>query len=152
MSKQFYVQLTHGIQGGIMPPNPTSIQTLTSAPENGQPSLLFKQTKRSHDQPKLPDEPTIQSTAAVSKISQIDGLIAELEGILKKLPTENPPGGKDIYGLDIGLMYGSDNVEWMNAAPSGCGGGFSEVEPTPEQIEQFKRAVAIVEEIGNLSQ
>ena len=135
-----------------MAPNPTSVQELTSAPSGGQPSLLFKQSKRSHEEAKLPDEPTIQSTASVSNIGKVDGLVAELEKILKVLPTDDSPVARDIYGLDIGLMYGSDNIQWANTVSGGCGGGDSEVTPTEEEKKQFMRAVAIVEEIGNLSQ
>jgi len=85
-----------------------------------------------------------------SDVKKIDQLVAELEKILKDLPTEQPPGSADIYGMDIGLMYGSDKVEWMNGGPEGCGGGLSGVIATDEQKEQFKRAVAIVEELAEL--
>ncbi|KAG8802822.1 hypothetical protein FRC17_006332 [Serendipita sp. 399] len=150
MSKQFYIRLTHGITGGIVPPNPTSVQTLTSSLADGQSSVLFQRTTRKPEERSLPDEPTTQATLPSSTHSKVDDLIEELEGILKELPTEQPPGSKDIYGLDIGLMYGSDNVEWMNGGPAGCGGGWSDTEVTDKQIEQFKRAVAIVEELGKL--
>ena len=35
----------------------------------------------------------------------------------------------------------------MNGGPEGCGGGTSEVQPTPEEKAKFKRAVDIVHEI-----
>ncbi|KAG8823152.1 hypothetical protein FRC17_009393 [Serendipita sp. 399] len=150
MSKQFCIRLTHGITGGIVPPNPTSVQRLTFSLADGQASVLFQRTTRKPEERSLPDEPTAQATLPSSSHSKVDDLIEELEGILKKLPTEQPPGSKDIYGLDIGLRYGSDNVEWMNGGPAGCGDGWSDTEVTDEQIEQFKRAVAIVEELGKL--
>ncbi|CAG8721517.1 3416_t:CDS:1, partial [Acaulospora colombiana] len=140
------------ITGGFAPPNPTSVQTFTSSLSDGNASILFQQTKRAHDQKRLPDEPTAQATLPTSSHTKVDELISELEGILKKLPTENPPGSKDIYGEDIGLMYGSDNVEWINGGPAGCGEGQSSVEATEEDKKNFKRAIAIVEELAKLGQ
>jgi hypothetical protein len=83
-------------------------------------------------------------------VKEIDELVAELEKILKDLPTEQPPGSADIYGMDIGLMFGSDKVEWANGGPQGCGGGTSEVTATDEQRQRFKRAVEIVEKLAAL--
>lgn len=92
----------------------------------------------------------------------------ELHSILKEIPTELPPGSEDIYGLDTGIMWGSEDLEWavscpslcprryliqfiwaisQNGGPSGCGGGTSDVQPTPEQKAKFKRAVDIVTEL-----
>ncbi|KAG8811310.1 hypothetical protein FRC19_003994 [Serendipita sp. 401] len=151
MTKQFYIRLTHGITGGIVPANPTSVQTLTSSIAGGQGSILFQRTTRKHEEAKLPDEPTAQATLPSSTHTKVDDLIEELEGILKEIPTESPPGSKDIYGMDIGLMFGSDDLQWMNGGPAGCGSGWSENEPTEDQVEKFKRAVEIVEELGKLS-
>ena len=74
-------------------------------------------------------------------------LLEELEGILRELPTESPPGSQDIYGMDTSIMYGSEGLEWQNGGPAGCGGGQSEVQATPEQKAKFKRAVEIVTEL-----
>ena len=175
MSKQFYIRLQHGelnllsispssiinsyfyfyfpgISGGFAPPNPTSVQQITSSLSGGAPSVLLQTTTRGPGQRRLPDEPTAESTLPSSTITKVDKLVAELESILKKLPTELPPGSKDIYGMDIGLTFGNENVEWMNGGPQGCGGGFSEVEVTEAEREEFKRAVAIVEELVKLGQ
>jgi hypothetical protein len=128
------------------------VQQLTSSLSNGVPSILLQTTTRGPGQRRLPDEPTAQSTLPSSTTTDVDRLVTELKAILKKLPTENPPGSKDIYGLDVGLMFGSDDLEWMNGGPQGCGGGVSTVEATDAEREEFKKAVAIVEELVKLGQ
>jgi len=45
------------------------------------------------------------------------------------------------------IFWGSDELQWRNGAPDGCSGTKSEVQPTPEQKDKFKRAVAIVTEL-----
>ncbi|CAE6479038.1 unnamed protein product [Rhizoctonia solani] len=69
---------------------------------------------------------------------------------MKEIPTESPPGSEDIYGLDTAIMWMSDDLEWMNGGPQGCGGGVSYVQPTEEQKAKFKRAVEIVTELTKL--
>jgi hypothetical protein len=90
------------------------------------------------------------STEKTISLTQINELVNELETILREIPVEDPPGSEDIYGLDIGLVWGSDDLEWSNNAPEGCGGGVSEVQPTDVQRRKFKRAVEIIEEIVEL--
>jgi hypothetical protein len=96
------------------------------------------------------------SDAAPKSISASDSsttkLVDELESILKGLPTESPPGSEDIYGLDTSIMFGSNNLEWQNGGPQGCGGGFSEVKVTDAQKADFKRAVEIVTELVGKAQ
>lgn len=77
----------------------------------------------------------------------VDGLVSELHEILKSLPTEQPPGSEDIYGLDTSIAFGSDDLEWFNGGPQGCGGGKSFVKASDEQKAQFKRAVEIVNKL-----
>jgi hypothetical protein len=79
-------------------------------------------------------------------------LVEELEAILKELPTEQPPGSEDIYGLNTGIAFQSGDFEWYNGGPQGCGGGESFVKATEEQKAQFKRAVEIVEQIVSKSE
>lgn len=152
-----------GIAGGFAPPNPTSVQQITSSlNDGGTSSILLQTTTRDPDQRRLPDEPTAQSTfkhdavvdnATKEKVGdRVSKLVGELEAILRKLPMESPPGSKDIYGMDIGLTFGSDNVEWMNGGPQGCGGGVSDVEATDAEREEFKKALAIVDELVKLGQ
>lgn len=66
---------------------------------------------------------------------------------MKELPTEQPPGSEDIYGLNTGIVWGSSNLEWANGGPQGCGGGKSTVQVTEEQKAKFKRAVEIVKQL-----
>jgi len=76
--------------------------------------------------------------------SDVNVLVEELHGILNELPMENPPGSEDIYGLDTSIMWGSEDLEWINGGPQGCGGGTSTVQPTTEEKAKFQRAVEIV--------
>lgn len=49
--------------------------------------------------------------------------------------------------MDTSIAWGSDDLMWMNGGPAGCGGGVSDVQPTEEDKNKFKRAVAIVNEL-----
>lgn len=89
---------------------------------------------------------------SVTKTISIDhntALINELYSILKEIPTESPPGSEDIYGLDVSIAWGSQDLEWCNGGPSGCGGGHSEVQATDDDKKKFKRAVEIVNDLVN---
>lgn len=74
-------------------------------------------------------------------------LVDELQEILKSIPTEEPLGSEDIYGLNTGIMWASDDLVWANGGPEGCVGGESMVQATQEQKVKFKRAVEIVKEL-----
>lgn len=76
-------------------------------------------------------------------------LIDELESILKTIPVESPPGSEDIYGMDTGIAWGSENLQWANGGPAGCGTGVSQTQATDEDKKKFKRAVEIVNELVN---
>lgn len=80
----------------------------------------------------------------MEKDEAVDTLIKELHSILKSIPTEKPRGSEDIYGLGVGLMWGSDDLVWQNVGPEGCGGQ-SEVQATDEHKEKFKRALEIAD-------
>lgn len=71
-------------------------------------------------------------------------MVEELEGILKTIPVESPPGSEDIYGLDTSIMWGSNDLQWSNGGPQGCTGGTSDVKATEEDKKKFNRAVEIV--------
>lgn len=75
-----------------------------------------------------------------------DELLRELQFILMTLPTEQPPGSEDIYGMDTSIMWGSDDFQWVNACTEGSGEP-STVQVTDEQKEKFKRALAIADEL-----
>jgi hypothetical protein len=67
--------------------------------------------------------------------------------ILQSIPTEDPPGSEDIYGMDTSIAWGSEGFEWINRAPGGCGHVPSKVQPTEDDKAKFKRAVKIVKEL-----
>ena len=139
-NKLFFV--FKGITGGFAPPTPNAIHTVTLPLKSGEISIAS--STRQHGTPNLQDE-------LPKKISAEDkhtvALVDELYGILKTIPTESPPGSEDIYGLDTSIAWGSEDLQWMNGGPSGCGGGTSYVQPTAEDKEKFKRAVDIVHEL-----
>jgi hypothetical protein len=62
---------------------------------------------------------------------------------------EDPKGSEDIYGMDTSIAWGSDDLEWYNGGPQGCGGGNSTVKATAKDKAKFKRAVEIVNELVN---
>ncbi|KAH9919234.1 uncharacterized protein B0H18DRAFT_1086703 [Fomitopsis serialis] len=103
---EFSLRLQHGITGGIAPPTPSAIYTIT----------------------RTPSQPSWNITAAVRATT----LVGELYDILKSIPTEQPPGSEDIYGLDTSIAFGSDDLMWMNGGPAGCGTGTSTVQATAE--------------------
>ena len=104
---------------------------------------------RPHGTPTLQD--AVPKSLSASDPSTQE-LVGELHEILKSIPTEQPPGSEDIYKMDVGIAFGSDDLMWMNGGPSGCGGGKSEVQPTAEDKTKFKRAVEIVETLVNKAQ
>ncbi|KAG6906391.1 hypothetical protein DXG01_014157 [Tephrocybe rancida] len=135
---EYSLRLQKGIVGGFAPPTPDAIHTITKA--SGNPSLIVASAIRPEGTRNLQD-------AAPKSLSagDHDVLIDELHKILKELPTEQPPGSEDIYGLNTSIAWGSDDLEWRNGGPAGCGGGQSFVQPTQEQKEKFKRAVEIIQ-------
>jgi hypothetical protein len=68
-----------------------------------------------------------------------------LEGILRKLPTEEVPSA-DIYDRDIGIFWqGPDGFMWANSAPEGCSQSEGGIVVTKEDKDAFNRAVEITE-------
>ncbi|KAJ7092919.1 hypothetical protein B0H15DRAFT_832952 [Mycena belliarum] len=140
---EYFVRLQHGITGGFAPPTPDAVYTLTQMPNT--PSLAITAAVRPSGTPSLQEA----APTALSHSDATSALVDELHGILKAIPMEEPKGSEDIYGLDTSIAWGSDDLEWYNGGPQGCGGGRSMVQPTAEQKAQFKRAVEIVEELVN---
>ena len=133
-----------GIQGGFAPPTPNAIHIITQ-PLN-KDELLITSAIRKEGTP----GPGLQDAAPKfinSKDEHTASLVNELYGILKKLPTENPPGSQDIYGLDTSIAWLSEDLQWINGSPEGCGGGSSSVQPSEDEKAKFKRAVDIVDEL-----
>ncbi|KAG8697323.1 hypothetical protein FRC09_007940 [Ceratobasidium sp. 395] len=139
--QEFFVRLQHGITGGFAPPTPSAIHQLTRSSD--EPANIFIQSMV------RPDGEASLNDLGPKQLPVDDHahLVEELHSILKELPTEQPPGSQDIYGLDTSIAWGSDDLEWTNGGPQGCGGGVSDVQATPEQKEKFKRAVDIVTEL-----
>ncbi|KAF7343131.1 hypothetical protein MVEN_01743500 [Mycena venus] len=137
---EYFLSLQHGIKGGFAPPTPNAVYTLTQVA--GQSSLAITAAVRESGTPSLQE-------AAPKSLGDGDAsaLVDELYGILKTIPMEDPKGSEDIYGLDTSIMWGSEDLEWMNGGPQGCGSGTSMVQPTDEDKAKFKRAVEIVEEL-----
>lgn len=139
---QFYVRLQHGIRGGFAPPTPNEVHVLSRAPDTPN-ELLIQSEIRHSGSPEL--------TGLAPKYVKLgsgsddkESRIAELHQILKSIPTEQPPGSEDIYGLDTQIMWGSDDLEWCNGSPQGCGTDTSIVQPTAADKQKFQRAVDIV--------
>lgn len=84
---------------------------------------------------------------SVSKDEETAALAEELHHIFQTIPTEHPPGSEDIYGMDISIAWGSEDLMWMNGGPQGCGGGKSQNQATDEDKAKFKRAVEIVQKL-----
>lgn len=131
-----------GILGGFAPPTPDAIHTITKSSDNNALAVAsyIRPSGQSSLQEALPKEISADD-------QHTESLIHELQGILKTIPTEDPPGSEDIYGLNTSITWGSEEVQWQNSAPGGCVRGVSEVQPTKEQKAKFKRAVEIVNEL-----
>ncbi|KAH7337857.1 hypothetical protein B0J17DRAFT_573228 [Rhizoctonia solani] len=146
--QQFYLRLQHGIVGGFAPPTPNAIHQLSRGEDD--PNSLFVQSMiRPEGTPSLQENPP-KGLAIGDPSHGANALIDELHSILKEIPTEQPPGSEDIYGMNTSIMWGSDDLEWANGGPQGCGGGTSFVQPTEEQKAKFKRAVEIVNQLTQL--
>jgi len=136
---QFFIRLQHGIRGGFAPPTPNEVHVITRM--SGTPTtLLVRSDVRKKGEPELSSLAPKDVQLAGDKEAQIE----ELHKILKSLPTEQPPGSQDIYDMDTQIAWGSDDLEWCNGGPQGCGGGESSVQPTEAQKAQFSKAVEIV--------
>jgi len=139
---EFYVRLQHGITGGFAPASPSAVYVLSRAKDSPADLVVTSATR--------PDGQASLGQAVPKKLA-VDShaaLIDELHSILKGLPTESPPGSEDIYGLDTSIAWGSDDLEWCNGGPAGCGGGNSETKASDEDKKKFKRAVEIVNELS----
>ncbi|KAF8589126.1 hypothetical protein K439DRAFT_1383746 [Ramaria rubella] len=138
---EFYVRLQHGIAGGFAPPTPSAVHVLSRAKDSPAYITITSAVR--------PDGTASLNEAAPKKIAveHHTSLIEELHSILNGLPTEFPPGSEDIYGLDTSIAWGSDDLQWHNGGPAGCGGGNSNKQASAEDKKKFKRAVEIVNEL-----
>ncbi|CAE6474967.1 unnamed protein product [Rhizoctonia solani] len=146
--QQFLVRLQDGINGGFLNAAPNAIHQLTRSSDT--PGNLFIESMvRPEGDQDLKSHPPKDLPIGDSS-HESNALVEELHSILKTIPTEKPPGSEDIYGLNISIMWMSDDLEWVNTAPQDCMWGESEVKPTEEQKAKFKRAVDIVNELAKL--
>ncbi|KAI0052657.1 hypothetical protein FA95DRAFT_1586553 [Auriscalpium vulgare] len=137
----FALRIQHGITGGFAPPRPSAVHEFSLEPSS-QFIALTSQI-RDHGTPTLLAHPS----KSVHVSDETTALVNELQTILKRLPTENPPS-TDIYQQDIGIFWqGSDGFSWFNAAPSGCGGFESDVKVTDDDKKAFGRAIEITEDL-----
>ncbi|KAJ7594122.1 hypothetical protein C8J56DRAFT_1012477 [Mycena floridula] len=135
---EYSFRLQKGITGGFAPPRPSEIHSITRT--QGSDTVSVESAVRPDGTPQL------QSAGPRSfKSEDHTSLIEELHDILKSIPTESPPGSEDIYGMDTSIFWGSEDLQWCNGGPQGCGGGNSMVKATDEDKVKFKRAVEIVE-------
>jgi hypothetical protein len=129
-----------GIIGGFVPPNPSAVHDLTLEGTDTPHILLLSQ---------FPSDPAAQQVELKPKSIPISddttSLVKELEGILRKLPTEDVPSS-DIYDRNIGIFWqGPDGFMWTNSAPQGCGQYEGGTVVTKEDKDAFNRAVEITE-------
>ena len=116
--------------GGFAPAAPTDAKSVTFIPHTN--TLQIKSS------------PSDSDPTSVKKDDAADALVKELQTILKSIPTEDPRGSQDIYGLGVSILWGSDDFVWQNVGPAGCG-GISDVQATDEDKAKFKRALEIAD-------
>ncbi|KAJ7282608.1 hypothetical protein C8J57DRAFT_1295829 [Mycena rebaudengoi] len=138
---EYYLRLQHGITGGFAPPNPSAVYSLTKPAS--QPALLVVSALRPEGTPSLQDAGQKELTPDAADAALID----ELHAILQAIPTEDPPGSEDIYGMDTSIAWGSDDLQWANGGPQGCSGGTSMVHASDADKAKFRRAVEIVTQL-----
>lgn len=122
-----------GIVGGFAPPAPTAVKTVAYTAQTKELQI----SSSSSLAPRVVKE---------ADFVDVDALVEQLQSILKTLPTEDPKGSEDIYGLDTSIMWGSDNFVWENAGAQGCGTS-STVKATDKDKAQFKKALEIAEKL-----
>ncbi|KAF9003403.1 hypothetical protein BDQ17DRAFT_1356150 [Cyathus striatus] len=140
VAPEFSLRLQRGITGGFAPPTPSEIHTVTRPKD--QSTLNITSAVRPDGTPQLQD-----AAPKALALSDNEALVEELHKILKAIPTEQPPGSEDIYGLDTSIFWGSEDLQWVNGGPQGCGGGTSSVKATEEDKKKFQRAVEIVKSL-----
>lgn len=130
-----------GITGGFAPPLPSAIFTVTSVPT--LPHFQITSALRPYGTPSLQDA----LPKELNKDATTNKLVDELYDILKSIPTESPPGSEDIYGMDTGIAFACEDLQWINGGPAGCGRGTSSVQATDEDKAKFRKAVEIVRQL-----
>lgn len=125
-----------------MPPKPSAIHEIKYAEDTGVTIDTRVRPEGSRDL----HGPTTKTVDADAHGSTVEALVSELKGILQDIP-QSDESSADIYGLDIGILFGSDQVQWRNGAFEGCDAGGADTAPSKEQKAKFERAVEISEEL-----
>jgi len=149
----FSMRIQHGIVGGFAPPTPDAVHTLdldvgevgTTSTADNHPVLKVTSAVRPDGTPEL--QGALPKTLPVPAESAEEKAIHELRDLLKGLPTEQPPGSEDIYGMNSSIAWMSKDLEWCNGGPQGCNGSDSFVKANEENKAKFKRAVTIVNDL-----
>ncbi|KAI8330457.1 hypothetical protein BC941DRAFT_456746 [Chlamydoabsidia padenii] len=128
----FQIVLREGITGGFV--GPTIKQVVEIRGDDAGASILHANLKTSSK-----SDYTTQTGSLAPE--QVQTLTRSLKDALAQLPIETPPGSEDIYGLDTSISFMSDDFQWQNGGPEGCGGGISDVQASPEQKQAFQTLV-----------
>jgi hypothetical protein len=145
------MRVQHGIVGGFAPPTPDAIHELelvvgeVGTTSTADPVLKVTSALRPDGTPDLLG--ALPKTLPVPAESDEEKSIHELRDLLKGLPTEQPPGSEDIYGMNTSIAWMSEDLQWYNGGPQGCNGSESSVKASEEDKAKFKRAVAVVNEL-----
>ncbi|KAH7336436.1 hypothetical protein BKA65DRAFT_506440 [Rhexocercosporidium sp. MPI-PUGE-AT-0058] len=145
---EFTLRLQVGITGGFAPPSPSAIHTITRDPSS--PQLTINSLHRT---PGSPDHQLTPQPTKNLPVKDYNTQIEQIYSILKELPTEEPVGSEDIYGLDTGVSWSSgDGWKWSNGGPEGCGSEMSDVQVGKEEKVKFGEVVRLVIEIAEGSE
>ncbi|KAI9255727.1 hypothetical protein BDA99DRAFT_517494 [Phascolomyces articulosus] len=137
---QFQLILREGITGGFAGPTVKKVIEIKGDSSSGATLLhanLQPGTKADY----------VTQTGSVST-EQLTTLLSTVKEQLQSLPTEDPIGSEDIYGLDTSILFFADGFQWGNGGPEGCTGGESTKQATPEQKQIFATLVELISTFG----
>ncbi|KAI8149526.1 hypothetical protein BJV82DRAFT_662822 [Fennellomyces sp. T-0311] len=137
---EFQLILREGITGGFAPPTVRKHIEIKGDSASGA-TLLHANLQ--------PGSKTdyVTQTGAVST-EQIFILLQTVKAQLQELPTEDPVGSEDIYGLDTSILFYADGFQWGNGGREGCVGGESTRQATDEQKQTFAALVELISNFG----
>ncbi|KAI7864684.1 hypothetical protein BDF14DRAFT_1884113 [Spinellus fusiger] len=137
---EFQLILRQGITGGFV--GPVTKQVVQVKGDASGASILHANLKSDSKTDYVTQTGVLSSTV-------IQEAMLQIKSQLKSLPVEEPVGSQDIYGLDTSIGFFSDDFQWQNGGPEGCGQDESSVQATPAQKEIFKALVALVIGLGD---
>ncbi|KAL1936088.1 hypothetical protein VTP01DRAFT_222 [Rhizomucor pusillus] len=136
----FQLIVREGIAGGFVGPTVKQVVEIRGDGGSGA-TILYADLK--------PDSKNDYFTqTGVVSTEQIATLFSTVKEQLQQLPTEEPVGSQDIYGLDTSIMFYTNDFQWRNGGPEGCTGGESSRQPTPEQKQIFAALVDQIRSFG----